>query len=98
MSRVGVVAALWLASVGVVWNVIFDRAVTIAALEFTREQVIRYHAGEPPTGIHAGFSPRVSQAAWHASLWVSPIVAAGAVACYFAYGVRVRKRTGARKR
>ncbi len=93
MSRFGVVAVLWLACVGVVWHVVFDRYVATAALEFTREQVVRYQSGEAPTGIHAGFSPRVSDAAWHASLWVSPIVAAGALASYLAY-----KRTGVRKR
>jgi hypothetical protein len=98
MNRFGVVVALWLACVGVVWNVVFDRYVATAALEFTREQVVRFQSGEPTTGIHAGFSPRVSDAAWQATLWVSPIVAAGVFASYLAYGARAGKRTGERKR
>jgi hypothetical protein len=98
MSRFGVVAALWLACVGVVWHVIFDRQVATAALEFTREQVVRYQSGEPTTGIHAGFSPRVNEAAWQAALWVSPLAAAGALASCLAYGARPRQRTGERKR
>jgi hypothetical protein len=98
MSRFGLVVSLWLACVGVVWHVIFDRSVATAALEFTREQVVRYQAGEPTTGIHAGFSPRVRQAAWQASLWVSPLVVAGACASYLAYGARANKQTGEPKR
>lgn len=93
MSRFGVVVVLWLACVGVAWHVVFDRSVATAALDFTSEQVVRYQSGGSPTGIHAGFSPRVREAAWHASVWVSPIVVAGAVASYLAY-----KQSGARKR
>ena len=85
MSRIGVVIALWIALAFVAWNVIFDRYVAVAGVEFTREQIVRYHRGEALTSIHAGFTPRVRQAAWHASLWVSPIVGGGALALYFTF-------------
>jgi hypothetical protein len=83
MRRPAVVIALWLAFAFVAWNVIFDRLVSIAATEFTREQVLHWQAGEALTTIHEGFSPRVSTAALQASLWTLPIVAAGAAAMYF---------------
>lgn len=75
-----VVLALWLVFAGVAWNVIFDRLVWTAAMEFTRDQVLRYQDGRPVTSIHDGFSPRVRLAALHATLWTLPIVAAGAAA------------------
>ena len=83
MTRPGVVIALWAAFVFVAWNVIYDQLVWTAATEFTREQVTQFQAGRAVTSIHDGFSPRVSDAAWRASLWTLPIVAAGGVAVYF---------------
>jgi hypothetical protein len=82
MNRIGVAIALWLALAFVTWNVIFDRSVADAATAFTREQIVRYQQGQTLTSIHAGFSPRVALAAWHASLWVSPIVVAGGLAIF----------------
>jgi len=81
----GVVIALWIAFVFVTWNVIFDRHVANAAVEFTREQIVRYQQGRPTTSIDVGFSPRVRDAAWRASLWTSPIVVAGALSIYFGF-------------
>jgi hypothetical protein len=85
MTHRGVVIALWCAFAFVAWNIIYDQLVWTAATEFTREQVVQYQAGRPVTSIHDGFSPRVGDAAWRASLWTLPIVAAGAVAVYFSF-------------
>jgi hypothetical protein len=85
MSRFGPVAALWIACVFVVWHVIFDRHVATAAVEFTREQVLRRQSGQPLTPIHIGFNPRVRQAAAEAALQASPLAAAGAVAAFLAF-------------
>jgi hypothetical protein len=83
MRRRGVVVALWCVFAFVAWNVIFDRLVATAAVEYTREQVIRHQDGQPLTSIHQGFSPHVREAALRASLWTSPIVAAGALSIFF---------------
>jgi hypothetical protein len=83
--RRGVVIALWIAFAFVTWNVIFDRHVANAAVEFTREQILRYQQGQATTTIDVGFSPRVRNAAWRASLWTSPILVAGALSIYFGF-------------
>ena len=80
MTRTVVVMALWGGFALVTWNVMFDRYVMGSAIEFTRVQVVRYQNGEPLLSIHEGFSPRLRDAALQASLWVAPIVAAGALA------------------
>jgi hypothetical protein len=49
----------------------------VAAEEFTREQVVRFHNGNVPVSIHDGFSPRVRDAALAATFWVVPILVAG---------------------
>lgn len=77
MTRLGLVAALWFGFAFVTWNVMFDRYVVASAVEFTREQVVRYHNGQPVVSIHDGFSPRVADAAVHASVWVVPIALGG---------------------
>lgn len=83
MNRPGVVIALWLTFAFVAWNVIYDRQVTTAAVEFAREQILVYQNGGRPASLHAGFSPRVREAALGASLWVTPILVAGALAVYY---------------
>jgi hypothetical protein len=83
MNRSGVIIALWLAFAFVAWNVVYDRQVRRAAVEFAREQVSIHQQGGTPASLHAGFSPRVREAALYASLWVSPILVAGALALYF---------------
>ena len=85
MSRRAVVIALWSAFAFVTWNVIFDRLVWTAATEFTREQVTAHRAGRPLTTIHDGFSPRVRDAAFEASLWTLPVIAAGALTVYLSF-------------
>jgi hypothetical protein len=85
MSRLTVAIVLWVVFVFVAWNVIYDRYVAIAAVEFTRQQIIAYEHGGPLTTIHDGFSPRVRDAAWRASLLVSPIAIVGGVAIYITF-------------
>lgn len=85
MMRRGVVVALWCVFAFVTWNVIFDRLVATAAVEFTRDQVMRHQGGQPLTSIHEGFSPRVREAALLASLWTVPVVAVGALSIFFSF-------------
>ena len=85
MSRVAVAMALWVACAFVAWNVIFDRYVSVAAIEFSREQILRYQHGDSLISIHAGFSPQVRHAAWQSSLWVSPVLVGGVLAVYFTF-------------
>lgn len=85
MTHRAVVIALWGAFAFVAWNVIFDRLVWTAAMEFTRDQVTHHHAGQPLTSIHDGFSPQVGDAALRATLWTLPIIAAGVLTVYFSF-------------
>jgi hypothetical protein len=82
MTRAGVVAALWAVFALVTWNVIFDRLVNVAAVEFTRDQILRSQGGAPPISIHDGFSPVVQAAARQATLWVVPILGVGAASTF----------------
>jgi hypothetical protein len=82
MTRAGVVAALWAVFALVTWNVIFDRLVSVAAVEFTRDQILRYQGGATPISIHDGFSPGVRAAALQATLWVVPILGVGALSTF----------------
>lgn len=85
MMRVGVVASLWAVCVFVVWNVLFDRQVFVAAVEFTRDQVVRHQAGATLISIHEGYSPRVRQAAVQATLGVIPVVAVAALTMFLTF-------------
>jgi hypothetical protein len=70
---------LWLLAAFVTWNVAFDREVAVAAIEFTRDQILRYDRGEPVLTIEAAFRPRVSQAALQATAWAALVLAGGFV-------------------
>ena len=72
---------LWLSFAFVTWNVVFDRGVANAALEFTREQIVRHQNGAPVVSIDAGFRPRVGHAALTASLYSGLVLACGARCC-----------------
>jgi hypothetical protein len=85
MTRARVVAALWAVFALVAWNVIFDRLVNAAAVEFTRDQILRYQGGATPISIHDGFSPVVRAAALQATLWVVPILGVGAVSTFVSF-------------
>jgi hypothetical protein len=82
MRRPGVAIALWIAFVVAAWNVVYDRQVTTAAVEFARDQVLAYQQGGTPASLHAGFLPRVRAAAWTATLWTAPLAAAGLLALW----------------
>jgi hypothetical protein len=85
MSRLSAAIVLWALFVFVAWNVIYDRYVAIAAVDFTRQQILAHERGASLTSIHEGFSPRVRDAAWRASLFVSPIAIVGGVAIYMTF-------------
>lgn len=85
MTRLSVVIALWAAFAFVTWNVLFDRYVMTAAVEFTREQVVRHQRREALTSIHDGFTPRVHDAAQQASLRVAPLVLVGAASIFVSF-------------
>jgi hypothetical protein len=70
---------LWLLAAFVAWNVVFDREVAVAAIEFTREQIVRYDQGEPVRALETVFRPRVGRAAMIASAWALLVLVAGAV-------------------
>ena len=72
--------ALWMTFAFVTWNVVFDRAVADAAVEFSRGQIVRYQHGESLLSIDAAFRPRVRRAALIASAWSVPVVVLGAFA------------------
>lgn len=71
---------LWLALAFVTWNVVFDRAVWLAAASFTRENVERHARGAPLPTINEAYRPSVRQAALYASAWAGGVLAAGALA------------------
>jgi hypothetical protein len=74
----------WVVFAFVTWNVVFDRQVYIAAVHFTQQQIERYQQGQPVSSIAAAFSPRVGDAAVHASLWGGSLLAAGLLLTFLA--------------
>ncbi len=74
-----VALAIWAAFAFVTWNVVFDRHVYLAAVQFTQQQIERQQRGEPVTSIDAVFDPRLGAAAERASLWGGAVLIAGLV-------------------
>ena len=72
-------AWLWVLAALVTWNVVFDREVAVAAIEFTREQILRYDRGEPVRAIEAAFRPEIGRAAAVATVWAALVLAGGLV-------------------
>ena len=70
---------LWMTFAFVTWNVVFDRGVCDAALEFTREQIVRYQNTAALASIDTAFRPRVNRAALTASLYSVLVLVCGAV-------------------
>jgi hypothetical protein len=77
MRRVRLAVVLWLLFVFVTWNVVFDRAVADAGLQFTRDQILSYQQGASFDSIAAGFSPHVGRAALKASFYAGIVLACG---------------------
>lgn len=71
--------ALWVTFAFVTWNVVFDRSVAEAAVEFTRDQIVRYQQGAPVGSIESAFSPHVRDAAVKADLYAAFVLLCGAV-------------------
>jgi hypothetical protein len=70
---------LWMAFAFVIWNVIFDRHVYVAAVRFTQQQIERHERGEQVSSIEEAFTPEVGRAALRASLWGGTVLAIGIV-------------------
>jgi hypothetical protein len=68
---------VWAVFAFVAWNVVFDRQVYVASMQFTQAQIERYQAGQPVSSIESAFRPQVRQAAWRASTWAGAVLAAG---------------------
>lgn len=68
---------VWAAFAFVTWNVVFDRQVYLAGVQFTTEQIQRQQRGEPVVSIDAGFEPALAGAAWRASLWSGGVLIVG---------------------
>jgi hypothetical protein len=77
MKRVRLAVVLWLIFVFVTWNVVFDRAVADAGLQFTRDQIQSHAQGAPVDSIATGFSPHVGRAALKASFYAGIVLACG---------------------
>ena len=80
MRRVRLALILWLVFAFVTWNVVFDRAVADAGVQFTRDQILRHQQGAPVESIALGFSPHVGRAALKASLYAGIVLACGGFA------------------
>jgi hypothetical protein len=74
-----IVLIIWAAFAFVTWNVVFDRQVYLAAVEFTQQQIERHQRGEPVRSIDEGFRPRLRDAALRATLWGGSVLVAGIV-------------------
>jgi hypothetical protein len=74
----------WAAFAFVTWNVVFDRHVYLAAVQFTQQQIVRYQNGESVRSIDASFTPRLSDAARRASLWAGSVLAVGVILAFVA--------------
>jgi hypothetical protein len=68
---------LWAIAVFVTWNAVFDREVAVAAIEFTRDQILRYDRGEAVHTIEGAFRPQVAHAAVVATVWAALVLAGG---------------------
>lgn len=70
---------LWIALAFATWNVVFDRAVALAAADVTRHNVERHQRGEVVPTLSEAYTPSIRVAAWHASQWAAGVLVAGAV-------------------
>ena len=75
---------LWAAFAFVTWNVVYDRHVYVAAVQFTQEQIPRHQRGEQVSSIENGFAPQLGRAAFQASLWGGGVLVLGLALTAFA--------------
>jgi hypothetical protein len=71
------VLIIWAVFAFVTWNVVFDRQVYLAAVEFTQQQIERHQRGQPVISLDVAFRPRLHEAALRASLWGGSVLIAG---------------------
>jgi hypothetical protein len=67
----------WAVFAFVVWNVVFDRRVYEASVDFTQQQILNFQMGQPVASIEAAFRPQVRRAALEATAWGGSVLAAG---------------------
>jgi hypothetical protein len=72
-----VALALWAAFAVVTWNVVFDRHVYVAAVQFTQQQIQRHERGEQVSSIAEAFTPQLGHAAARATLWGGVVLVTG---------------------
>lgn len=83
-TGVRVALALWAAFAFVTWNVVFDRHVYVAAVQFTQEQIQRHQRGEQVSSIEDAFAPQLGHAAARATIWGGAVLALGVLLTVFA--------------
>jgi hypothetical protein len=77
MSARRAAIAAWLVFAAVVWNVAFDRQVSIAAVRFANASAERYQSGAALVSIDSGFRPLVREAAADATIWSGAVALLG---------------------
>ena len=68
---------VWAAFAFVTWNVVFDRDVYVAAVQFTQQQIEQHERGQPVASIEQAYRPQVREAAVRAAVWGGAVLAAG---------------------
>src|SRR5688500_6207811 len=74
--------ALWMTFAFVTWNVVFGRGVTLGAIRFTREQIVRYDQRTAVAPVDSGFRPYVRQAALEASAYAGAVLLCGGLVMF----------------
>lgn len=75
---------LWAVFACVTWNVVFDRQVYLAAVQFTQQQIDRHQRGEATGSLESQFRPRLGEAARFASLCGASVLMAGVALTWLA--------------
>jgi len=76
---------LWIAAVVVVWNGVFDRAVTAAEDRYVAAALAASRLGGAPPRIDDWLRPAVSAAAWHATAVAGALLTVGLAALGLAW-------------
>jgi hypothetical protein len=74
---------LWAAFAFVTWNVVFDRHVYVAAVQFTQAQIRSHQRGERVSSIESAFTPQLGHAARQATLWGGAVLVTGLLLIVF---------------
>lgn len=69
---------LWLVAAAVVWNVSFDRQLSIGAARFAEQNVRAWQGGQTVTTVDAGYRSQIPRAIIWSSLAAGVVLAVGA--------------------